>query len=139
MNTLAKITAVLIVSLSAAPSMAEKITCTHSDLSEYGAKTTASATKREIVISWLGEKVTLDTEKQTLQTSTSEGAWDPVSLSKIQKTKNFTTYSAHVSTTDGNGTPRNITYSLRIYADDTSEFSMRQHRYKPLKAKGTCK
>lgn len=139
MNTLAKITAVLILSLSAAPSMAEKITCTHDDLSEFGAKTTASASKREIVISWLGEKVTLDTEKQTLQRSTSEGAWDPVSLSKIQKTKNFTTYSAHVLTNNASGTPHNVTYSLRIYSNDTSEFSMRQHRYKPLKAKGTCK
>ena len=139
MNTLAKITAVLILSLSAALSMAEKITCTHDDLSEFGAKTTASASKREIVISWLGEKVTLDTEKQTLQRSTSEGAWDPVSLSKIQKTKNFTTYSAHVLTNNASGTPHNVTYSLRIYSDDTSEFSMRQHRYKPLKAKGTCK
>lgn len=126
-----KLSAILALVLALSkPSYAEIIECQFTSWE--------GGTKGGIAESWVGARFRVDTEKNVLQIGSKTGWYAPYDIKKVRTSKEFTTYSVTTSLKNDKGGNHVVRYSYRIYNDGRATGRMRQDRFLPLTASGTC-
>lgn len=125
-----KILATIFVSLSPGIASAGLIECTWNDWS--GGST-------EQVVSWLGEKVRLDTTKNTIRIGLSNGWYAPFAIERIMKNSNFTAYVGYSIVKSATNDTYRSRVSLRVYKTGRGEILNTEEGFLPLSARGQCR